>query len=245
MLSDVKFDDIMGVSSAAHLFYMDHYVDVLNYKNPNTKFLNRCEISIKNSIYPINNLNFNPILLKSDNGLVLDNIEEEETYIYERNDVFTYESKDYGIYTVYYFWLSNNQKYYERKYKRIQDIISNIGGINQVIILIAYFINKLFNNYKVLYDTEDLLFSTIDLEKCIYKKDNNKLRASKNKKNYILKKSSEIRKIVNEKSTVKNGKIVNKTDSNISKSKNFSFNPLNKISRYYFNGIIDLGIIWI
>ena len=39
------------------------------------------------------------------------------------------------------FFLSNNQKYYERSYKRIQDIISNIGGINQAITIIAIIIN--------------------------------------------------------------------------------------------------------
>ena len=206
------------------MFYIDHYVDVLNYKNPNAKFLYRVENAIKNNIYPMNHLNFNPVLLKTHNGIVLDNIEEEEAYIYERNDVFTYESNDNGIYTVYYFWLSNNQKYYERAYKRIQEIISNIGGINQAITLIAYFINKLYNNYIVLCDTEDLLFSTIELERCIYKKDSNKFKASKNKMNYILKKSSEREKIINEKPIAKNDKIVNKTDSNISKNKNFSFN---------------------
>jgi len=222
--SDEKIDDIIGLNAAAHMFYIDYYVDVLNYKNPNSKFLNRVENAIKKSIYPMNHLNFNPVLLKTHNGLVLDNIKEEEAYIYERNDVFTYESNDNGIYTVYYFWLSNNQKYYERTYKRIQDVISNIGGINQAITLIAYFINKLYNNYIVLRDTEDLLFSTIDLEKYIYKKDSNKFRTLKNKKNIVLKQSSERGKIFNEKPTMKNGKITNKTDSNISKSKNFSFN---------------------
>ena len=223
-INNEKLDEIIGLNAAAHMFYIDHYVDVLNYENPNTKFLNRVENAIKNNIYPMNHLNFNPVLLKTHNGIVLDNIEEEEAYIYERNDVFTYESNDNGIYTVYYFWLSNNQKYYERAYKRIQEIISNIGGINQAITLIAYFINKLYNNYIVLRDTEDLLFSTIELERCIYKKDSNKFKASKNKMNYILKKSSEREKIINEKPIAKNDKIVNKTDSNISKNKNFSFN---------------------
>ena len=229
--SDEKFKNMLGNGSGAHMFYIDYYVDVLNYKNPNTKFLNRVENTIKDSIYPNNNLNFNPVLLKSDNGLILDNIKEEEAYIYERNDVFTYESNGNGIYTIYNFWLSNNQRYYERKYKRIQDVISSIGGINQAITLIAVFINKLYNNYIILCDTENLLFSTIDLEKTIYKKDSNKIRASKNKKN-ILKKSSERGKIIKEKTIVKNEEIVNKTDSNISKSKNLTFNnnEINKSS---------------
>ena len=129
------------------MFYIDYYVDVLNYENPNTKFLNKVENAIKNSIYPMNHLNFNPILLKTHNGLVLDNIEEKEAYLYERNDVFTYESNGNGVYTVYYFWLNNNQKYYESTDKRVQDIISNIGGIYQVINLIAVITNKMYNKY--------------------------------------------------------------------------------------------------
>ena len=126
-VSDEKYEDIIGISSAAHLFYMDHYVyvDVLNYKNPNTKFLNRCENAIKNSIYPMNNLNFNPVF----NGLVLDNIKEEEAYIYERNDVFTYESKDHGIYTVYYFWLSNNQKFYKENITEYRILFLVLGKL--------------------------------------------------------------------------------------------------------------------
>ena len=222
--TDEQFKEIMGSNSIAHMFYADYYVDVLNYTNPNTNFLNRVENVINFENYPINNLNFDPVLLKTHNGLVLDHIEEEKTYIYERNDVLTYQSNGNDIYTVYYFWLSNNQKYYERTYKRIQDLISNIGGINQAITIIAIIINKLYNNYIIICDTENLLFSTVDLEKYIYKKDSNKLRASKNKKNRILKDISEKGKIINEKQNMKNNEIINKRDSNISKIKNVTFN---------------------
>jgi len=222
--TDEQLKEIMGFSSIAHMFYIDYYVDVLNYKNPNTKFLNRVENNINFENYPINNLNFDPVLLKTHNGLILDNIKEEEAYLYERNDVFTYESNGNWVYTVYYFWLSNNQKYYERKYKRIQDVISNIGGINQAITVIAFIINKIYNNYIILYDTENLLFSTIDLEKSIFIRDSNKFRESKQKKNKVYKTISEKSKIINEKQNMKNNKIFNKTDSNISKTKNLTFN---------------------
>jgi len=223
--TDKQFKEKMGLSSIAHMFYADYYVDVLNYKNPNTKFLNRVENYINFENYPMNNLNFNPVYLKTHNGLVLDNIEEEEAYLYERNDVLTYQSNGVEIYTIYCFWLNNNQKYYERTYKRIQDVISNIGGINQAITFIAVIINKLYNNFIILCDTENLLYSTIDLEKCIYKRDSNKFRELKNKKNKNLKNISEKGKIINEKQNMKSNKIINKIDySNISKSKNLTFN---------------------
>ena len=187
--------------------------------------MNRVENYINFENYPMNNLNFNPVYLKTHNGLVLDNIEEEEAYLYERNDVLTYQSNGVEIYTIYCFWLNNNQKYYERTYKRIQDVISNIGGINQAITFIAVIINKLYNNFIILCDTENLLYSTIDLEKCIYKRDSNKFRELKNKKNKNLKNISEKGKIINEKQNMKSNKIINKIDySNISKSKNLTFN---------------------
>ena len=186
--------------------------------------MNRVENAINYENYPMNNLNFNPVLLKTDNGLILDHIVEDEAYIYERNDVLTYQTGESDIYTVYYFWLSNNQRYYERRYKRLQDLISSIGGINQAITFIAIFINKLYNNYIVLCDTENLLFSTIDLEKTIYKKDSNKLRESKIKKKNNLKNIPIKEKNINEKHNTKNNKITNKTDINITKSRNLTYN---------------------
>jgi hypothetical protein len=51
--------------------------------------------------------------------------------------------------------------YNERRYKRVQDVISNIGGIYQFIIVVSICINSLFNNYIILSDTEILLNSSI------------------------------------------------------------------------------------
>ena len=57
--------------------------------------------------------------------------------------------------------------YYERTYKKIQDVISNIGGISEVIYFLSIFINYLYNNYIIIYDTQKLLFSSIDEKKNI------------------------------------------------------------------------------
>ena len=71
---------------------------------------------------------------------------------------------------VYNFVLKNIQEYYERAYKRIQDVISSIGGINQAITIIAIYLNSFYNNCIILSDTELLLHSSIDSEKKIYNK---------------------------------------------------------------------------
>ena len=157
-----KIYEIMGSLSIAHLYYIDYYVDPLNYKSPNTKFFNIIENSIQKSSYPMNHLNFQSALIKTHNGLIFDHLEEDKAYIYERNDVFTFSNNDTGIHTIYYFWLKNSEHYYERNYKRIQDLISDIGGINQFITFVAFYINYLYNKYILLSDTEDLLFTSIN-----------------------------------------------------------------------------------
>ena len=83
----------------------------------------------------------------------------------DRNDVFTYPNENHELYMVYYFWLKNRMNYYERNYKRLQDVTSSIGGIYQIVTVLAVFENRLFNKYIVLSDTEKLLFSIIYAEK--------------------------------------------------------------------------------
>ena len=160
-----EIKEVVISPSNVHLFYIDNYVDSLNYLNPNTKFFNRVENSFSSQSMLTNNLNIDPILVKTHNGLVLDNVEEDVSYTYERNDVLTKNEEDTGFYTGYYFWLSNRQNYYERKYKRIQDIFSEIGGLNQFVTIIATCINYLFYGYIVLSDTQDLLFSSMNTVK--------------------------------------------------------------------------------
>ena len=111
--------------------------------------------------------------------------------------------------------------YYQRNYKRIQDVISNIGGINQVVIILSIYINSFYNKYIVLRDTESLLFSSIHSEKKGIKKNNEKKISEKIK---ILEKDdiNKFSKINNDdknKSTVKGrNKQIEKSFNNFSKS---------------------------
>ena len=86
-------------------------------------------------------------------------------YSYERNDVFTFDDDTNKIYTIYCFWLGNRIDYYERTYKRLQDMISSIGGFYQFIVFSAVFINRFYNSFVILFDIENLLNSSISNEK--------------------------------------------------------------------------------
>ena len=102
-----EIDEKIGITSGAHLYYIDYYIDVLNYKNPNKKFFSMLQNSLKVDSYVMNHLNFNPSIVKTHNGLILNNYQIDRAYLYERNDVFTYTNTSDRIYTVYYLWLNN------------------------------------------------------------------------------------------------------------------------------------------
>ena len=179
--NDSEMDTLFSNIGATHLFYIDHYIDILNYQSPNTKYIYSIENGLHKTDYSVNHLNINPSTIKTHNGLIFENIKEEHTYVLDRNDVFTYPNENTELYMVYYFWLKNRMNHYERNYKRIQDVTSSIGGIYQIVTVIAIFANRLFNKYIVLSDTEKLLFSSIYTEKYTSK---SKIKTHDDKKKY-------------------------------------------------------------
>ena len=167
-------------SSAIVLQIIDHYTDVLNYDKPFTKYF----YSISNLLFPksytINNMNFNPSIIKTHTGIILDNVVKEKSFLFSQNEKVTMNEeielkdengkpsynenkekkyKSTGIVSSYYFWLQNRIQIYERNYKKLQDILSNIGGISRTFFLLANIINSLFCGYFALSDTEEFLFS--------------------------------------------------------------------------------------
>ena len=167
--SDIEIDESFNNLRIANFYFINHYINVLNYDNPNIKFFYRIETGMFQNQYTINHLNFNPSRIKTHNGLILDNIEQEDSYAFDRNDNYIEENDGNKLYLGYCFWLKNTKHYYERNYKRIQDIISNIGGIYQIITILSIYLNKLYNNYVLLNDIEKLLFNNIYQEKNIVK----------------------------------------------------------------------------
>ena len=80
----------------------------------------------------------------------------EKTYTYERNDVLiSLNTQD--IYMSYTLCMNNRLNYYERTYKTILDVLSDIGRVTQSILTIAIFINNIFNKFTCLSDIKCLL----------------------------------------------------------------------------------------
>ena len=99
-------ENVDTVLSTSYFYFINNYIDVLNYKTPNTKFLYRIETGIKKYLYSMNNLNIIPSTVRTYNGLFFENIEESKSYIYEKNDVSLGQNSDKeAIFATYSFWL--------------------------------------------------------------------------------------------------------------------------------------------
>ena len=168
-------------SRVLHYHFINTYINALDYNNPINKYFYKIETPLYQNQYTINSINLNPALAKTNNGLVWDKIKEDISYTFERNDVYISNNGGNGLYMGYIFFLKNIKEYYERSYKKVQDVVSNIGGINQAITVIAIIINSLYNNFIILSDTETLLHSSIHIEKKNHRKKSIEYRNLKNK----------------------------------------------------------------
>jgi len=157
--NDEEVAKIINKRGAIHFNFIDHYVDILKYKEPIKKYINRIENTIDKDNYSINNINLNPILITTQNGILFSHYENTKSYYYDRNDVYIKLIKD-NIYMIYYLWLKNTENYYERIYKIITDVLSSIGGVSNAIIFIVEFLNKVINQYIALKDIKSILNSS-------------------------------------------------------------------------------------
>ena len=167
--STAEIDDIIGKISF-NFQIIDHYADMLNYEMPFTKYFYEVTSAITNKNFIIQHLNFNPANMLTHNGFFFDNQVREEAYFFTQNEKQTVTEADAnkegkstnGCLIGVYFWMQNTLQYYERNYDRIQDILSDIGGISSIVLTIAGILNLLIYNFIVILDTEEL---ALNLEK--------------------------------------------------------------------------------
>ena len=206
-LGNCKNNEIINNYIFSHIlsvYMIDHFSDVLNYKVPFRKYM----YSIRNQLFPksytVNNMNFNPAIIKTHNGIIFDSVLEEFSYFYQQNEKVTLDEEievidedgnptydedgnkvksSTGIVSSLYFFMQNGLQYYERNYKRLQDVLGDIGGLSSIVLLIAETINSLVSSYVILLDTEELSLSI---------NENNSNKDKLEKKPIIFKKSNEI-----------------------------------------------------
>ena len=135
---------------------IDHYADMLNYEMPFTKYFYEVTSAISKGNFVIQHLNFNPAFMLTHNGFFFDNQVTENAYIFTQNEKQTETENLNGCLIGVYFWMQNTLQYNERNYDRIQDILSDIGGISSIVLTIAGVLNLLIHNFMIILDTEEL-----------------------------------------------------------------------------------------
>ena len=147
---------------------MDHNIDLLNYKNPITNFFYAVTNALSKDSYIINNLNYNPGLIRTIDSVFLESALEQSIYFFHENSKTTTILENTDILCAFYIWMQNSQQFYERRYKKLQDLLSEIGGFANLIMMIAYCINYLIARFNMLIDTKELISNIIKKDISIY-----------------------------------------------------------------------------
>ena len=189
--SDSEIENFFNISypRIINLYFINNFVNISDYEKPNNKFVYRIDHTFSKDQLIQSDLILNPVLIQSQDGLVFDNIQEDISYKYERNDVYIKNNYGINIYHGFAFFLTNTREYYVRIYKKLVDLISQIGGIFNAITIFSIYINSIYNNYIILSDTEESLHSAIHSETKIHKRKiretqrKNKMKDIKNDEN--------------------------------------------------------------
>ena len=139
---------------------MDQYADVLNYKKPFAKHFSSSVTDINSAnTLSLNNLNFNPTIIKTYDGIIFEEITEDRGYAYTQTEKIVMDSGNTNIILAFYFFMQNTVSYNERHYKRFPDLFSELGGLGSFILLVASFVNYIVTQYIILLDTHEIIQS--------------------------------------------------------------------------------------
>ena len=138
--------------------FLDHNILIDNYQNLDLKINNKIGNQFNLGVgYTTNHLNFKPLLVKTNDGIIFNNEKIHHSYKFDFNEKLTTlfseeENPNYDILTSIYFWMQNQEDIYVRSYKKISDVLGCIAGIMKIIILISERFNLLIHRYTYLND---------------------------------------------------------------------------------------------
>ena len=158
---DIFISKIIGYE----INFIDNSIDVENYKNPIIYSVHRITSEINKNSFVLNHLNFHPVVIKTNDGLFMDNLSNKIAYNFDYNEKITHATEDYKFLGTFNFWMQNTIDTYERAYKKIQDIAGGVDGIVQILFLAIKLINNIFfNNYQELCDFNNELHWNLNMK---------------------------------------------------------------------------------
>ena len=124
----------------------------------------------------MNNLNFNPVFVETDDGLVFETNNLKSSYKFDFNEKTVYERGNTTLISGWCFLISNLVETYTRTYPKFQGTLANVGGALKAILMIAQIINFLFNQWTIIVDIQKEC-NELGIDKSQY--DNQNLKKSK------------------------------------------------------------------
>jgi hypothetical protein len=157
-------DDYLRKFSSIYLFFTDILVDLTNYTYPIQKYLNNINTGINKIQHIIENyIYYSPLKIRTKEGNIFGTTKDINSFYFDFNREESNENSK-NIFTIakYNHLMQNNIEIYERIYKNPFDLISEIGGLIQIIFYIFFWINYIYNKYIIAYDTYSLFFFVQD-----------------------------------------------------------------------------------
>ena len=155
-------------SRAVNFQIIDHFADILSYKNPLIKYFYSISNGMFENSYTTNHLNFNPLNIVTNEGIFFDAQKSILSYYFEQNEKIVTTKNNTNIYVAFYFWLQNKTQYHKREYEKLQDTLSSIGGLGSILLMGSKLINLIICQFISIIDIEEFL-NEISTPKRIYK----------------------------------------------------------------------------
>ena len=208
-------------TSSINFQLIDQFTDILNYTTPYRKYFYSISNGLFEESYTTNHLNLNPTKLISDEGNFFEWKKETLSYFFDLNEKVTSSSGSSGIYVAFYFWMQNRMQYYERVYEKVQDVLSDVGGLCSIVLTIAELLNFLVNQYINLFDIQSYM-NEIENSK-IYEKnilntianDLIKLNVKQNMNKLFPPKNAQLNQNINDDDSVNKTRLVNNANNDV------------------------------
>ena len=141
---------------------IDNNFDITIYKKPVVPYLLEVTNHLTGNTITMNNLNFVPVNIKSDDGYVFSNNYIIDSFRFDLNEKLSYnKNNNNSVISAFYFIMGNKVEIYMRTYKKFQDALANIGGVSKALLMLAFVLNFLINDYVINKDINKHYFAIL------------------------------------------------------------------------------------
>lgn len=154
---------------------IDNDFDVTSYKNPVISYFLDYKNHLTGNTMTNNNLNFNPVEIKTDDGFLFESNKTVKSFRLDFNEKITYDTtENTRLISAWNYLIQNKEETYDRTYPKFQQTLANVGGASKAIFIIASIIHYFFNQYVIVTDTQNM-WKTIGIS---FKSENNEIKVN-------------------------------------------------------------------